>query len=45
MARSGRGDSTRETGGHIPLVATIAEGRLQAERITIADGMGISRGV
>jgi hypothetical protein len=45
MARTGRGDSTRETAGHIPLVATIGEERLQAVRIRIANGMGVSRDV
>ena len=35
----------RETAGHIPVVATIVAGRLQAACITIANGMGLSRDV
>ena len=42
MALSGRGDSTHEAEGHIPMVATIAERRLVAGRCAIANGMGVS---
>jgi hypothetical protein len=41
MARPGRGDSTRKTGEHIPVMATGAA-RLDAVCSTIANGMGIS---
>ena len=42
MARPDRGDSTRETDGLIPVVATIAERRLDAAGRAIANGMGVS---
>ena len=41
MARTGRGDSTRETDEHIPVVA-MGAARLDAVCSTIANGMGIS---
>ena len=39
MAPPDRGDSTRETGGRIPGVATIAELRREAVKGAIANGM------
>ena len=42
MARPGRGDSTRETEGRIPVVTTIAERRLDAVGRAIANEMGVS---
>ena len=42
MARPGRGDSTRETEGLIPVVATTADGRLEAVGRAIAKGIGVS---
>lgn len=42
MARPGRGDSTRETEGRIPVVATKADRRLEAAGRAIANGMGVS---
>jgi hypothetical protein len=45
MARAGRGDSRRDTARHIPVVATIADGRLEAMFITIAIGIGVSRDI
>jgi hypothetical protein len=44
MARAGRGDSRRETAGHIPVV-TIVAGGLEAVRLTIVNGMEVSRDV
>jgi hypothetical protein len=45
MARAGRGDSRRDTAGHIPVVATIADGRFEAVLITIANGIRVSRDI
>jgi hypothetical protein len=42
MARPDRGDSTHETEGLIPVVATIADRRLEAVQPAIANGMGVS---
>jgi hypothetical protein len=45
MAPPDRGDSTRETGELIPVVATVADERLQAICRAIANGIGVSRDV
>ena len=45
MALPGRGDSTRETEGRIPVVATIAERRREAVERAIAIGMEVSGNV
>jgi hypothetical protein len=42
MARPGRGDSTHEAEGRIPMVATIAARRLGADGRAIANGMEVS---
>lgn len=45
MAPTGRGDSTHETEGRIPLVKAIAELQPEAGRRAITNGMGVSENV
>lgn len=45
MARTGRGDSTRDPGGHIPLLVTIAGARHEAGCMVIVKWLGVSRDV